>query len=188
MEALRLIQLLKEKENENKSADDIFNLNQTKGKKHKTADQALEYLCWVVNADTLFDFSLKTYDFELVILVAKYTQKDPKEYLPYLKKLQEMDPVLMRYQINMDLKNYEDALYELSKSDEKHFNLSIDLINKYELYELAFSLFNKNETLLKTIFEHYGNYLKGKKKYFEAGYAFLSNKNYEEALESFKVN
>lgn len=179
--------MLKKKENENKSADDIFNLNQTKDKKHKTADQALEYLCWVVNADTLFDFSLKTYDFELVILVAKYTQKDPKEYLPYLKKLQEMDPVLMKYQINMDLKNYEDALIELSKAEEKHFDLSIDLINKYELYELAFTLFNKNSALLKTIFEHYGHYLRGKKKYFEAGYAFLSNKNYELALESFKV-
>ncbi len=185
---MRLIQILKKKENENKSADDIFNLNQTRDKKHKSADQALEYLCWVVNADTLFDFSLKTYDFELVILVAKFTQKDPKEYLPYLKKLQEMDSVLMKYQINMDLKNYEDALFELSKSEEKYFDLSIDLINKYELYEFAFTLFNKNNSLLKSIFEHYGEYLRSKKKFFEAGYAFLANNNHQQAIESFKVN
>jgi len=183
-----LIQILKKKENENKSADDIFNLNnQSKYKKYKTADQALEYLCWVVNAENLFNFSLKTYDFELVILVAKYTQKDPKEYLPYLKKLQEMDPVLMKYTINIDLKNYEDALIELGKAENKFFDLSIELINKHEMYELAFTIFNKNDKLLKIIFENYGNYLKGKKKYFDAAYAFLSNKNYEEALECFKV-
>ena len=72
-------------------------------------------MCWVVNADVLYDFSLKTYDFELVIMVAKHTQKDPKEFLPYLKKLQEMDPVWMKFQINYDLKYYEDALMELSK-------------------------------------------------------------------------
>jgi len=179
--------MLKKKENENKSPDDIFNLNQVKDKKQKTADQALEYLCWVVNADTLFDFSLKTYDFELVILVAKYTQKDPKEYLPYLKKLQEKEPVLMKYQINMDLKNYEDALYELSRAENKFFSLCLDLINKYELYEFSFSLFNKNEKLLNTIFENYGNYLKDKKKYFEAGYAYLANRNYAQAIECFKV-
>ena len=48
-------------------------------------------------------------------MVAKHTQKDPKEYLPYLKSLQELDPILCRYQINFDLKHYEDALFELSK-------------------------------------------------------------------------
>lgn len=48
-------------------------------------------------------------------MVAKQTQKDPKEFLPYLKKLQEMDPILMKFQINYDLKYYEDALIELSK-------------------------------------------------------------------------
>ena len=74
-----------------------------KGHHHSSADKALEYLCWVVNAEVLFDFSLKTYDFELVIMVAKHTQKDPKEYLPYLKKLQdlsEIDPILMKNQVN----------------------------------------------------------------------------------------
>ena len=183
---MRLIQELKKRENENKSTEDIFNLNQPKQKKFKNADQALEYLCWVVNADTLFDFSLKTYDFELVILVAKYTQKDPKEYLPYLKRLQEMDPVLMKYQINMDLKDYEDALSEISK-DEKHIDIALDLIKKYELFELSFFLYTKNQEILENIFESYGDNLHEKKKYFEAGYAFIKNKNYEKALESFKV-
>lgn len=123
----------------------------------------------------------------MVILVAKFTQKDPKEYLPYLKKLQEMDPVLMKYQINIDLKNYEDALTELAKGDEKYFEICLELINKHELYELAFSLFSSKQNLLNIIFENYGNFMKGKKRYFEAGYAYLANKNYPLAMECFKV-
>lgn len=92
----------------------------------------------------------------------------------------------MKYQINMDLKNYEDALFEISK-DEKYIDTALDLIKKYELYELSFFLFKGKENILKEIFKLYGGYLHDKKKFFEAGYAFIKNDNYEKALESFKV-
>ncbi len=105
--ALKLVLNLK---NEEKSKIKEFTEEST-----SVADKALEYICWVVNANTLYDYALKTYDFELVIMVAKHTQKDPKEYLPYLKSLQELDPVMMKYQVNFDMKHYEDALIELSK-------------------------------------------------------------------------
>jgi hypothetical protein len=97
-----------------------------------------------------------------------------------------MEPVLMKYQINMDLKNYEDALFEISK-DDKYIDIALDIIKKYELFELSFYLYAKNEALLKKIFYFYGENLHNKKKFFEAGYAFIKNENYEKALESFKV-
>jgi hypothetical protein len=46
--------------------------------------EALEYVSWLVKPDRLFDVALTTYDFDLVTLVATQTQKDPKEYVPYL--------------------------------------------------------------------------------------------------------
>ena len=46
--------------------------------------EALEYVSWLVKPDRLFDVALTTYDFDLVTLVASQTQKDPKEYVPYL--------------------------------------------------------------------------------------------------------
>lgn len=46
--------------------------------------EALEYVSWLVNPDRLFDIALTTYNFDLVTLVATQTQKDPKEYVPYL--------------------------------------------------------------------------------------------------------
>jgi elongator complex protein 1 len=65
---------------------------------------------WIVNPNILYDVALTTYDFELVTLVASQTQKDPKEYVPYLQELKAMDPDFMKYRIESDLKNYEKAL------------------------------------------------------------------------------
>lgn len=48
------------------------------------AKDALQYVSWIVNPNILYDVALTTYDFELVTLVASQTQKDPKEYVPYL--------------------------------------------------------------------------------------------------------
>jgi elongator complex protein 1 len=50
-------------------------------------DSALEFVCWLVDANRIYEVALGTYDFELVKLVAQYTQKDPKEYIPYLESL-----------------------------------------------------------------------------------------------------
>jgi elongator complex protein 1 len=37
------------------------------------AEDALKYVCWLVDADKLFDLALSVYDFKLVLMVAKYT-------------------------------------------------------------------------------------------------------------------
>jgi elongator complex protein 1 len=91
-------------------------INSLAVKKHEvTADKALEYTCWLVKADNLYDVTLQTYDIGMVLQVAKHTQKDPKEYLPYLKELQELEPVYMKYKIQKDLKQYNLALVELAQ-------------------------------------------------------------------------
>lgn len=49
-------------------------------KKHKPAKQLnykdiLEYVCWIADADRLYEFSLATYNLDLVAMVAQQTQK-----------------------------------------------------------------------------------------------------------------
>lgn len=44
-----------------------------KEEKHFGAKEALEYVSWLVNPNKLFDEALKTYDLELVTLVATQT-------------------------------------------------------------------------------------------------------------------
>jgi elongator complex protein 1 len=52
--------------------------------------EALEFVSWLVQPNKLFDVALTTYDFDLVTLVASQTQKDPKEYVPYLQQLKAL--------------------------------------------------------------------------------------------------
>jgi elongator complex protein 1 len=185
LEALKLVQKLKI---ENKT---------------EKADKALEFLCWMVKADTLFDFALITYDFELVIMVAKHTQKDPKEYLKYLNELEEIkkvDPIKMKYKINMDQKNYSGALKELSKGGEKYFNEALNLIQKYNLYDEGLALFNAPlyENLYAQIYEKKADYLNNlpsndpNKNDNLAAMCYFRCRNYKKAFKLFcslgKVN
>jgi elongator complex protein 1 len=77
-------------------------------------------------------------------MIAKHTQKDPKEYLKYLHELEEMkakDPIKMKYKINIDQKNYLGALKELSKGGEKYFDDAYKIINEHKLFDEALFLY-----------------------------------------------
>lgn len=80
-----------------------------------SAEKALEYICWLVDVDKLFDIALGLYDFDLVLLVAQKSQKDPKEYLPFLTELQQMETFYQRYSIDMYLGRYKKALFNLTQ-------------------------------------------------------------------------
>jgi elongator complex protein 1 len=77
--------------------------------------EGLEYVSWVVRPDELFKVALETCDFDIIIMVAQLTQKDPKEYLPFLKQLQALPLPLMKHRIFIHLANYPKALKPLSK-------------------------------------------------------------------------
>lgn len=53
------------------------------------------------------------YDFDLVMMVAQQSQKDPKEYLPFLQQLQGMPKYVQRYTIDESLGRHEKALENL---------------------------------------------------------------------------
>lgn len=143
-----------------------------------SADKGLEYLCWIVDANVLYNFALQTYDFELIIMVAKKTQKDPKEFLPYLEKLKSMDPYMMKYTINFDLKCYNQAIIELSKGGEKYFDLVCDTITKKEMFEICKEIYSEYPELKKKICSICAENLIKKSKFKEASnYALSGNNN-----------
>lgn len=64
------------------------NQHQPKSKKKELGSQeVLEYVCWLVDANAIYEASLLTYDLELASMTARCTQMDPKEYIPYLEEL-----------------------------------------------------------------------------------------------------
>lgn len=63
----------------------------------------------------MYEIALLTYDLDLVAMVAEFTQKDPKEFLPYFEKIKSIPNLVeKKYTICVDLKRYAQAAVELA--------------------------------------------------------------------------
>ncbi|KAM4622111.1 elongator complex protein 1 [Polymixia lowei] len=105
-----------------------------------SAEEALKYLLFLVNVNDLYEHSLGTYDFDLVLMVAEKSQKDPKEYLPFLNMLKTLEINYQRYTIDKHLRRYSKALNHLSKCGEDHFPEVLTLVKEHKLYSEALRL------------------------------------------------
>lgn len=148
------------------------------------AQDALKYVCWLVDADVLFDLALALYDFTLVMMVAKYTQKDPKEYMPYLENLMAMDQTLMKYTVNYDLKRYKTALEQLAAGGPDYFPQALEVCVKHELYTDALVLYAGTEQLPE-IQKAFATFLEEKQFYLQAGQLYKAVGENKLALQQF---
>ena len=134
--------------------------------------EALEYVSWLVKPDRLFDVALTTYDFDLVTLVATQTQKDPKEYVPYLYELKQLEPEYMKYKIHLELKNYDKAVKKLAKAGEQYFEEALVLIKKNRLFKQALDYYTHDNGLLLKVKLAFGEYLEQRGYAEEAGFLY----------------
>ena len=147
-EALEIIRTLKKEAKENKS--------------QTTAESALDYLIFLVDVNKLYNVALSLYDFDLTIMVASKSQKDPKEYLPFLKTLYELKPSeYQRFKIDYHLENYQKALENISKlvENEEFYKEALQLIVDKKLFTQAIKLFSPHKQRLNEILKIYANYL-----------------------------
>ncbi|KAK3526535.1 hypothetical protein QTP70_030761 [Hemibagrus guttatus] len=124
-----------------------------------SAEEALKYLLFLVNVNELYEHSLGTYDFDLVLMVAEKSQKDPKEYLSFLNMLKTLEPNYQRYTIDKHLKRYKKALHHLSKCDEEHFTELLNLVKDQKLYTEALQLYPADSQQYKALSVAYAEHL-----------------------------
>ncbi len=74
-----------------------------------------------MDVDRLFDEALGTYDLRSVVMVAEKSQKDPKEYLPFLNALHAMDEDMRKYSIDVHLKRWTKALTHIHNCGGEYF-------------------------------------------------------------------
>ncbi|XP_062985125.1 elongator complex protein 1 [Elgaria multicarinata webbii] len=153
-----------------------------------SAEEALKYLLYLVDVSELYDHSLGTYDFDLVIMVAEKSQKDPKEYLPFLNTLKKMQINYQRYSIDKYLKRYPKALHHLSKCGLEHFSEFLNLVVDQNLYNEALKLYPPNTQEYKTVSYAYGEYLIQKHLPEQAGLIFFRCGAFEKALNAFLIS
>ncbi|XP_041916665.1 elongator complex protein 1 [Alosa sapidissima] len=123
------------------------------------AEEALKYLLFLVDVNDLYTHSLGTYDFTLVLMVAEKSQKDPKEYLPFLNMLKTLELNYQRYTIDKHLKRYSKALQHLSKCGDEYFSEVLNLVKDQQLYREALSLYPTDSSQYKELSAAYAEHL-----------------------------
>lgn len=150
------------------------------------SDEAVRFLLYMVNVDELFNVALGMYDFDLVLLVANKSQKDPKEYIPMLNELNAMEENYKKFTINKHLKRFDKAVKYLAKCGPPKYDELQAFVKYHSLYREALVLFNAEENIYQQISDDFGLYLRLKKAFTEAGIIYEKAKNYVKAIECFK--
>ncbi|XP_065836923.1 elongator complex protein 1-like isoform X2 [Oscarella lobularis] len=150
-----------------------------------TADEAMKYLVVLVDVNRLYDVALGTYDLNLVLMVAEKSQKDPKEYLPFLNQFRKMTNY-DKYRIDRHLKRYRKALEHISECGPERFSVCLELVKECRLYPEALRLFDGRKEEAKAIALEYGAHLETERKYDEAGLVLTRYEHLREALAAFQ--
>lgn len=151
----------------------------------KTQDDLLTYLCFLSDVNLLYQSSLSIYDLKISLQVAQKSQMDPREYLPFLTKLNEMDSNLKKFTIDDYLKEHESALKHLFLY-EKVTSRFIDYLEVHKLYKLALRLTRREKDEQKKIYFKYASYLANSlQNYNEAGLVYENLNEFSLAKASF---
>ena len=147
-------------------------------------DAAIEHICFLADVNRLYDHALGLYDLELALLVAQQSQKDPKEYLPFLRNLQGMPELRRKYTIDNHLSRFKKALGHLCNLGA--FGEVKDYTTKHGLYPEALNFYRYQEDKLRELMRLHADFFQQTGKFKEAGVAYEYLSDYTSASEAFR--
>ena len=147
------------------------------------ADKAVEHICFLADVNKLYDNALGLYDLDLALLVAQRSQKDPREYLPFMQNLQQQQETRRQFSIDDYLGRYSKALKHLHTLDA--FDELQLYTHKHNLYQSALALYRYIPDRHALLTKLYAEYLESKAKYKEAALAFSSLNDYAKATSCY---
>ncbi|KAL0263264.1 putative elongator complex protein 1 [Diplodia seriata] len=149
------------------------------------AERAAEHICFLADVNQLYDHALGMYNLDVALLIAQQSQKDPREYLPYLQSLQEMEPLRRRFTVDDNLGRRAKAIAHLHELDA--FDELKAYAEKHELYSDAIALHKYQPDRLKDIMRLYAAYLDSRNRYKEAGIAFEYLSDFASATDAYRA-
>lgn len=179
-EALRIIWAVKSSEVE--AASNVPDVAKTA----VTSQEALKYLLYLVNVSELYNVALGMYDFSLVLFVAQKSQKDPKEYIPFLNELQGFEENYRKYKIDHHLKRFEKALEHIVKCGVEKVDELLELISTHDLHTKALRLFKKTDECYREVVLQFADHLRSKGQITDACFMYERAGDYKQALLSAK--
>ncbi|KAI9873813.1 MAG: hypothetical protein M1830_010585 [Pleopsidium flavum] len=156
-----------------------------RGEDMAQAEKAVEHICFLADVNKLYDHALGLYDLDLTLLVAQQSQKDPREYLPFLQNLQAMSILRRQYTIDDHLGRHTRALQHLHDLDA--FDELKAYTIKHKLYKHALGLCRYQEARLNEIMRLYADNLNSESKYKEAGLAYEYLSDHGSASEAYRL-
>jgi elongator complex protein 1 len=149
------------------------------------AEKAVEHICFLADVNTLYDEALGLYHLDLALLVAQQSQRDPREYLPFVQNLHQLPKLRMRFAIDDHLNRHEKALSHLK--DLQAHQEAQDYTVKHLLYSAALRLYRYDTTNLTILRGLYATYLESRSKYREAGLTYESLHDYTSATRCYRA-
>ncbi|KAL4927181.1 Elongator subunit IKI3 [Aspergillus undulatus] len=149
------------------------------------AEDAVEHMCFLTDANRLYETALGLYDLELTLLVAQQAQRDPREYIPFLRKLQQLPELRRQFEIDNYLGRWAKALghlHGLGVHDELR-----EYVVKHVLYTDAIGIYKYQPEQLRDITRLYADYLYEESKYKDAGIAYESLSLYTDAYKCYQL-
>ncbi|CAK4027346.1 kinase complex, IKAP component [Lecanosticta acicola] len=156
-----------------------------KSGKQEQLEQAVEHICFLTDVNQIYDTALGIYDLDVALLAAQQSQKDPREYLPYLQNLHSMESLRQRHAIDNDLKRYKKALSHLHSAGD--FEELKAYVEKHDLYSTAIELYRYDDARLSELMRMYADFLSSRNRYKEAGIAYEYVSDYASAYEAYRA-
>lgn len=150
----------------------------------KLAENAVEHICFLVDVNRLYDNALGLYNLELALLVAQQSQRDPREYVPFIQDLHKLSELRRKFQIDDHLERRAKALVHLQVLDA--FDELCAYTTKHTLYQDALKLYRYDQPRLSALTDLYAAYLESTSAFREAGLAYESLPNYAKATTCYR--
>ena len=149
-------------------------------------ERAVVHICFLADVNRLYDHSLGLYNLQLALQIAENAQKDPREYMPFLERMQETEPESRQhFEIDNHLGHHSKALTSLC--EYASFEEVKSYVVRYSLFEEAIKLTECNHHHLMVIIHLHAQHLYSNAHYGKAGDAYRKTSEYSSASDCFRL-
>lgn len=148
-------------------------------------DSMITHLCFLLDVNKLYNHALELYDIKMALNIAQKSQKDPKEYLPFLQNLHVQEPLQKQFLVDDYLKHNDKALQWLADMGNTASERFYKYVVEHSLYKNALAICKYDEEKTNQVYGLYADFLYDEKNFAEAGLIYESLGIHESALDSF---
>ncbi|KAI3622987.1 ELP1 [Malassezia furfur] len=150
------------------------------------ADEACKYIIFLANAEQLFRVALGMYDFSLALLLAQHSQKDPREYVAFLRELRAKTPeAYQRFCVDDHLGRHTKALHSLVRVDGRT-DEALAYMVEHKLYREALDAYAHDAARQRQVYARFAEYLAAHQRVGEAASAYLLAHEPRKAVDAFR--